>query len=133
MGETTLPVRPQRVRCRDCATHILLPTALQVRRAGTTEVIGNTLGHKAKGLGFRRIAEQMGRPESTVQRWLRRTTGEHVQWLHRRGTERLVVVTREAFCTIRYVGNPLGTHCASCRRPRSRIVAASGSPIRRGT
>ncbi|WP_237737256.1 helix-turn-helix domain-containing protein [Rhodococcus sp. 21391] len=100
---------PTRVRCRDCgATHILLPTALQVRRADTAEVIGNALAHKAKGLGFRRIAERMGRPESTVRRWLRRTTGEHVQWLHRRGTERLGLVAREAFCTIRYVGNPLG-------------------------
>ncbi|GCE44915.1 hypothetical protein Rhow_000541 [Rhodococcus wratislaviensis] len=109
VGETTLTVRPQRVRCRDCgATHILLPTALQVRRADTTEVIGIALAHNANGLGFRSIAERMGRPQSTVRRWLRRATGEHVQWLHRRGTERLVLVAREAFCTIRYVGNPLG-------------------------
>ncbi|WP_174705583.1 hypothetical protein [Rhodococcus koreensis] len=80
MGETTLTVRPQRVRCRDCdaATHILLPTALQVRRADTTEMIGNALAYKANGMGFRSIAERMERPESTVRRRLRRTTGEHL-------------------------------------------------------
>ncbi|MCD5422858.1 sigma-70 region 4 domain-containing protein [Rhodococcus pyridinivorans] len=93
---------------RLCATHILLPTALQVRRADTTEVIGNALAYKANGLGFRSIAERMGRPESTVRRWLRRAAGEHVQWLHRRGTERLFLVAREAFGNIRFVGNPLG-------------------------
>ncbi|MDV6248028.1 hypothetical protein R1X32_09010 (plasmid) [Rhodococcus opacus] len=60
MGKRTLTVRPQWVRCRDCSTHILLPTALQVRRACTTEVIGNALAHKAKGMRFRRIAETPG-------------------------------------------------------------------------
>ncbi|MFC0449553.1 helix-turn-helix domain-containing protein [Rhodococcus jostii] len=85
-----------------------MPTALQVRRADTTEVTGNALAHKANGLGFRSIAERMGRPQPTVRRWLRRATGEHLQWLHRPGIERLVVVAREAFCNIRFVGNPLG-------------------------
>ena len=66
VGVTTLTVRPQRVRCRDCgATYVLLPTALQVRRADTTEVIGIVLAYTAKGLGFRSIGERMGRPEST--------------------------------------------------------------------
>ncbi|HEY5852613.1 MAG TPA: DUF6431 domain-containing protein [Aldersonia sp.] len=52
LGAATVTVRPQRVRCRDCgATHILLPTALQARRADTPEVIGNALAHKAKGMG----------------------------------------------------------------------------------
>ena len=66
-GVATVTVRPRRVRCRDCATtHILLPTALQPRRADTTEVIGTALAHKANGLGFRRIAARLGRAESTV-------------------------------------------------------------------
>ena len=66
VGVTTLTVRPQRVRCRDCgAMHILLPTALQLRRADTTEVIGIALAYTAKGLGFRSIGERMGRPDST--------------------------------------------------------------------
>ena len=116
------------------ATHILLPTALQVRRADSTEVIGNALAHKANGLGFWSIAERMGRPQSTVRRWLPRTTAEHVQWLHRRGTERgwsSSPARRSAPSSTS--GTRSGTRCASCRRPRSRIVAASGSLIRRGT
>ena len=75
LGAATVTVRPRRVRCRDCATtHIVLPTALQPRRADTTEVIGTALAHKANGLGFRRIAARMGRAESTVRRWLCRAT-----------------------------------------------------------
>ena len=67
-GAAMVTVRPRRVRCRDCATtHIVLPTALQPRRADTTEVIGTALSYKANGLGFRRIAARMGRAESTVQ------------------------------------------------------------------
>ena len=63
LGAATVTVRPRRVRCRDCATtHILLPTALQPRRADTTEVIGTALAHKANGLGFRRIAARWAGP-----------------------------------------------------------------------
>ncbi|MFE5700293.1 hypothetical protein [Rhodococcus koreensis] len=65
------------------------------------------MAHKEKGLGFRSIAERMGRPESTVRRSLRRATGEHVQWLHRRGTERLVLVAREALWHHPVRRNPL--------------------------
>ena len=62
LGTATVTVRPQRVRCRDCGvTHILLPTALQARRAHTTEVAGNALAYNAKGMGFRRIDERMDR------------------------------------------------------------------------
>ena len=57
-------VRPRRVRCRDCATtRILLPTALQPRRADPAEVIGTALAHKADGLGFRRITAAWARPQ----------------------------------------------------------------------
>ena len=108
LGAATVTVRPQRVRCRDCgATHILLPTALQARRADTTEVIGNALAHKARGMGFRSIAERMDRPESTVRRWLRRATDEHVQWMCHQGTQRLILIAREVFSAIRYAGNLL--------------------------
>ncbi|MFD9668538.1 DUF6431 domain-containing protein [Rhodococcus sp. NPDC059968] len=108
LGTATVTVRPQRVRCRDCgATHILLPTALQARRADTTEVIGNALAHKAKGMGFRRIAERMDRPESTVRRWLRRATDEHVQWMCHQGNQRLIQIASEVFSAIRYAGNLL--------------------------
>ena len=59
-----------------------------------------------------------GTPGIDVRRWLCRTTGEHVRWLHRWGTERLVLVAREAYCNIGYSGIRSGTRCASCRRPR---------------
>ncbi|MDT2006541.1 helix-turn-helix domain-containing protein [Rhodococcus opacus] len=108
VGTATVTVRPQRVRCRDCAaTHILLPTALQPRRADTTEVIGTALVHKANGLGFRRIAERMGRAESTVRRWLRRTSDAHLDWMRWQANQRLFQLAPEVIGEIRYAGNPL--------------------------
>ncbi|WP_232525685.1 helix-turn-helix domain-containing protein [Mycobacterium intracellulare] len=63
----------RRVRCDGCGTtQILLPAALQPRRADTTEVIGIALARKATGLGHRRIAAALGRSPSTVRRWCRR-------------------------------------------------------------
>jgi len=109
-----------RARCRDgdrapaagavphCATtHILLPTALQPRRADTTEVIGTALAHKANGLGFQRIAARMGRAESTVRRWLRRATDKHLTWACQQGATRLIQLALDAFTEIRYAGNQL--------------------------
>jgi hypothetical protein len=108
LGAATVTVRPRRVRCRDCATtHILLPTALQPRRADTTEVIGTALAHKANGLGFRRVAARMGRAESTVRRWLRRATDKHLTWACQQGTTRLIQLAPDAFTEIRYTGNHL--------------------------
>lgn len=76
---TTITVRPRRTRCRSClSTHIVMPAALQPRHADTTAVIGTALLHKAKGLGHRRIAAAIDRPLSTVRRWLRRLTPEHL-------------------------------------------------------
>ena len=69
LGADTIDVRPRRVRCRGCgATQVLLPAALQPRRADSTEVIGTALARKAKGLGHRRIAAALGRSPSTVRR-----------------------------------------------------------------
>ena len=64
-----LVARPRRVRCRGCgATQVLLPAALQPRRADLTEVIGTALARKAKGLGYRRIAAALGGTPPTA-RW----------------------------------------------------------------
>jgi hypothetical protein len=64
---------PRRSRCVGCrATHVLLPVLLLVRRADTVMVIGAALEAKAVGLGYRRIAERLGRPPGTVRGWLRR-------------------------------------------------------------
>nr|WP_246013599.1 hypothetical protein [Mycobacterium pseudokansasii] len=48
MGTDPIDVQPRRVRCRGCkVTQILLPAALQPRRADSTEVIGIALARKA--------------------------------------------------------------------------------------
>jgi hypothetical protein len=81
-----LMVQPRRARCAACgATQVLLPASCLPRRADAIEVIGAALLAKAQGQGYRRIARDLQRPASTVRRWLRRATGEHVEWLRRRG------------------------------------------------
>jgi transposase-like protein len=96
VGADTVTVTPRRARCRDCsATQILLPTELMVRRADSTEAIGNALAAKSRGDGYRSIAARFGRPESTVRRWLRAVREPHAQWLYRRGVDQAVLVDRE--------------------------------------
>jgi hypothetical protein len=101
-------LQPARARCTGCATtHVLLPAELQVRRADTTEVIGNALIHKANGLGFRRIAARIDRPESTVRRWLRRVPPDHLHRLTTRANQRLIAIAVEVLSSIKYGGDPL--------------------------
>jgi hypothetical protein len=65
-------VTPRRSRCRGCgATHVLLPARLLCRRADAGVVIGRAAEEKAAGAGYRKIAEGLGRPVSTVRGWLR--------------------------------------------------------------
>ena len=69
-------VRPRRSRCRGCGgTHVLLPVWCLSRRADAGAVIGAALVAAAAGAGFRKIAQVLGRPPSTVRRWLRRFAG----------------------------------------------------------
>jgi len=57
VGAQRVTHTPRRARCGDCGrTQILLPTELTVRRADTTEAIGNALVAKANGAGHRAIA-----------------------------------------------------------------------------
>src|SRR5450755_663995 len=96
VGADTVTVTPRRARCADCqVTQILLPTELLVRRADSTEAIGNALVAKAGGAGFRSIAARFGRPESTVRRWLRAVREPHAQWLYQRGVDSAVLVDVE--------------------------------------
>ena len=96
VGADTVTVTPRRVRCADCsATQILLPTELVVRRADSTAAIGAALIAKARGAGFRTIAAKLGRPESTVRRWLRAVREPHAQWLYRRAVDQAVLIDRE--------------------------------------
>jgi transposase-like protein len=91
-----LVVQPRRARCRSCgATQVLLPASCLPRRADATEVVGAALLAKAQGQGYRRIARDLHRPASTVRRWLRRATGEHVEWLRRRGVDRAHLLDAE--------------------------------------
>lgn len=72
-GDEPMTLQQRRARCTSCRrTQVLLPAALSVRRADVLEVIATALAAKAAGSGYRRIAARMGRPLSTVRRWLRR-------------------------------------------------------------
>jgi hypothetical protein len=83
---STRTVRPRRARCTICrTTQVLLPGSLLPRRADATEVIGAALLAKAQGRGWRRIAAELGRPPSTVRRWLRAARGTHPDWLYQQG------------------------------------------------
>ena len=77
------------------------------RHADTTAVIGTALQHKADGLGYRRIAAILERPESTVRRWLRRATPEHLQWIYQQGMQRLTQLAPDTLAELRYTGNLL--------------------------
>jgi transposase-like protein len=62
-----------RVRCRDCGrTDALVPWFVVPYRYDTVDVIGAALELSASGLGVRRIATALGRPETTVREWCRR-------------------------------------------------------------
>ena len=127
-GTGTVTVQPARARCTVCTkTQVLLPAVLQVRRADTTEVIGNALIHKANGLGFRRIAARIDRPESTVRRWLRRVPPDHLHWLSTQANRRLISIAVEVFSSIRYSLNLLHhtlTTLAAAIRVRRPAVGA---------
>ena len=104
----TITVQPRRSRCQSClSTHIVIPAALQPRHADTTAVIGTALLHKAKGLGYRRIAVAIDRPVSTVRRWLRRLPPEHLERMYHDGTKHLLALDPDTFTALRYRGNML--------------------------
>ena len=62
-----------RVRCKGCGrTDALLPWFVAPHRYDTVDVIGRALDLHVLGMGVRRIAETLGRPETTVREWCRR-------------------------------------------------------------
>ena len=100
---------PRRARCGDCGrTQILLPTELTVRRADTTEAIGNALVAKANGAGHRTIAATLDRPASTVRRWVRGARGAHAEWLYQQGVQKVVTVDRDLLTRLAPQRTPLG-------------------------
>jgi len=66
-------LRPRRAICRCCReTHVLLVDLCLLRRQYEAEVIGAAIEAKARGLGYVRIARELGVPVGTVRAWLRR-------------------------------------------------------------
>lgn len=72
-ADALLVVFVPRVRCRDCGrTDALLPWFVTPHRWDTVDVIGAALDLHVGGMGVRRIAATIGRPETTVRDWCRR-------------------------------------------------------------
>jgi hypothetical protein len=64
---------PRRARCRACGqTHVLASTLSYPRRPDTVETVGAALLSAARGLGHRRVADEVGLPATTVRGWLQR-------------------------------------------------------------
>jgi hypothetical protein len=71
-GAPPVSVRPRRGRCVACGmTHVLVPVWMLARRADAAPVVWWALAAHARGLGYRRIAQRLRRPQTTVRGWLR--------------------------------------------------------------
>ena len=70
---TTECYTPRRARCRGCGrTHVLSSARALPHRPDTAAVVGQALLAASTGLGYRQVALQVERPETTVRGWLRR-------------------------------------------------------------
>lgn len=93
---STVRLRPRRARCHACrGTQVLLPASCLPRRADAANVVGAALLAHAAGAGHRTVAAELGRPASTVRRWLRAVRGAHAEWLRLRGIQAAARVDRE--------------------------------------
>jgi transposase-like protein len=96
LANTMRSVRPRRAWCAGCArSHVLSPCWAVPRRRDGAEVIGEALRLAAAGLGHRRIAAQLGRPEGTVRGWLR-AARRGAEGVRARATRWLVALDAEA-------------------------------------
>jgi len=79
-SDALLVIFVPRVRCRSCGrTDALLPWFVLPYRFDSVDVIGAALELHVDGVGMRRIALALARPETTVRDWIRRfgrTAGE---------------------------------------------------------
>lgn len=64
---------PRRARCRTCRrTHVLVPATSYPRRPDTVETFGEAVLAAVRGVGYRRAADEIGLPATTVWGWLQR-------------------------------------------------------------
>lgn len=69
--------RPRRARCRACGrTQVLAWARSFPRRADAVEQVGSALLGALSGLGYRRVADQVGVPATTVRGWLQRARAD---------------------------------------------------------
>lgn len=123
-------LRPRRTRCTTCgSTHLLLPAWCLPRRADAIEVVGTALIAHAAGQGHRRIAAELGRPVSTVRRWLRAVRGDHGRWLYRQGVEHTARLAPERSWPKLRLSPPNSVTC-SPHWPPPCSPSAAGSPLR---
>jgi hypothetical protein len=125
-GSAMFTLRPRRARCVACGvTQVLLLTAVLPRQADTTAMIGTALLASVRGVGYRRIAAEVGRPQSTVGRWVRSVRGHHTEWLHTQGVAWIHDVDREVLATITPAPTRLGdalTALAAAVAIRARLI-----------
>ena len=89
------PLTPRRARCARCeTTHVLSPSWMIPRRRDGAQVIGEALRLAADGVGHRRIARQLQRPEGTVRGWLR-ASRQRAESLRACATRRIVSLDPE--------------------------------------
>lgn len=89
------PLTPRRARCARCeTTHVLSPSWMIPRRRDGAQVIGEALRLAADGVGHRRIARQLQRPEGTVRGWLR-AARQRAESLRACATRRIVSLDPE--------------------------------------
>ena len=94
------PLTPRRARCTGCETaHVLAPSWTVPRRRDGAEVIGEALRLAADGVGHRRIARGLRRPEGTVLGWLR-AARRHAESLRACATRRIVALDPEPSAVI---------------------------------
>jgi hypothetical protein len=67
------------------------------RHSDSVQVITTALVHHALGRGVRTIAAGLGRPATTVRRWLRRVDEHHTNWLYQQVSTAAVLIEPELF------------------------------------
>ena len=92
-GSPTRPSEPCAVTAG--GTQILLPTELTVRRADTTEAVGNALVAKANGAATAPSPRAWTARNQPCAAGPACARGAHAEWLHQQGAQNVVNVDRD--------------------------------------